>query len=167
MQALRYDYPAEACRERVRDFGRRIIGRLGVMPRWRGGYLTSIVVTLSAGSVSVNDDPLTAICPAATGWTGFCPCAEAAVIWYKCAIPERDAPLMAVTCAEVERLMATNTTRPGVELSELAYTTTFFTLLEVACSDVSPKLALATSKARNDRNHVSAQGYVPAGRHTM
>jgi hypothetical protein len=36
------------------------------------------------------------------------------------AVPERDWPLIAVTCEEVERLMATNTTRPGVVLSRLA-----------------------------------------------
>ena len=45
---------------------------------WR--YLMSIEVTLSAGSVRVNDEPLTDIWPAATGWTGFCPWAEDAVI---------------------------------------------------------------------------------------
>jgi hypothetical protein len=43
----------------------------------------SIVVTLYAGSVMVSDEPLTAMVPAATGWTTVCPAAEAAVIWYK------------------------------------------------------------------------------------
>ena len=43
-------------------------------------YLTSMVVTLSAGSVSVIDEPLTGIVAIETGWTGFCPWAEAAVI---------------------------------------------------------------------------------------
>jgi hypothetical protein len=47
-------------------------------------YRTSIVVTLSAGNVIVNDEPLTAIVPADTGCTGVpavaCAWAEAAVI---------------------------------------------------------------------------------------
>jgi hypothetical protein len=68
----------------------------------------------------VIEEPLTAMVPMATGATGFCPWAEAAVIWYKWAVPDSVAPLMAVTCAEVERLMATKTVRPGVVLSVLA-----------------------------------------------
>ena len=43
-------------------------------------YLTSTVVTLSAGSVSVNDEPLAGIVPMEAGCTGVCPWAEAAVI---------------------------------------------------------------------------------------
>lgn len=78
-----------------------------------------MVVTLSAGSVIVSDEPLTAIVPMDTGATGLCPWAVVAVIWYRCAVPERAAPLIAVTCAETERLMATNTVRPGVVLSVL------------------------------------------------
>jgi hypothetical protein len=39
-----------------------------------------MVVTLNAGSVKVKDEPPTAIVPIDTGSTGFCPCAEAAVI---------------------------------------------------------------------------------------
>jgi len=35
-------------------------------------------------------------------------------------VPERAWPMMAVTLAVLERLMATKTTRPGVLLSELA-----------------------------------------------
>lgn len=79
-----------------------------------------MVVTLSAGSVIVSEEPLTAIVRIDTGATGLCPWVEAAVIWYKWAVPERAAPLIAVICAEAERLMATNTVRPGVVLSVLA-----------------------------------------------
>ena len=79
-----------------------------------------MVVTLSAGSEIVRDEPLTAIVPIETGATGLCPCVEAAVIWYKWAVPERVAPLITVTCVEAERLMATKTVRPGVVLSVLA-----------------------------------------------
>jgi hypothetical protein len=43
-------------------------------------YLTSMVVTLSAGSVKVNEEPLAGIVPMETGCTGVCPWAEAAVI---------------------------------------------------------------------------------------
>ena len=39
-----------------------------------------MVVTLNAGSVIVNDEPLTVIVPIDTGSTGFCPSAEVAVI---------------------------------------------------------------------------------------
>ena len=41
----------------------------------------SMVVTLSAGSVTVSEAPETDCVPAATGWMGLWPCAEAAVIW--------------------------------------------------------------------------------------
>ena len=43
-------------------------------------YLTSMVVTLNAGSVRVNDKPLAGIVPMETGCTAVCPSAEAAVI---------------------------------------------------------------------------------------
>jgi hypothetical protein len=39
-----------------------------------------MVVTLNAGNVIVSDEPLTGVVPMETGWTGFCPCADAAVI---------------------------------------------------------------------------------------
>jgi hypothetical protein len=39
-----------------------------------------MVVTLSAGSEIVRDEPLTGIVPIETGATGFCPWVEAAVI---------------------------------------------------------------------------------------
>jgi hypothetical protein len=44
-------------------------------------YCTSIVVTLNAGRVTVMDDPLAGIDPAATGTMGFWLAADAAVIW--------------------------------------------------------------------------------------
>jgi hypothetical protein len=43
-------------------------------------YGTLMVVTLYAGKVSVSDEPLTAIVPMDTGFTGLCPEAEVAVI---------------------------------------------------------------------------------------
>ena len=43
-------------------------------------YGTLMVVTLYAGKVSVSDEPLTAIVPMDTGFTGLCPVAEVAVI---------------------------------------------------------------------------------------
>ena len=49
--------------------------------RW--DYLTSIVVTLSAGSVTVTDEPLTGMVPTDTGTIGFCPWAEVAVMRYR------------------------------------------------------------------------------------
>ena len=79
-----------------------------------------MVVTLYAGNVKVRDEPLTAVCPVATGVMGLCPAAVAAVIWYMCAIPDRGTPLIAVSCAEDARLIATNTTRLGLVLSLLA-----------------------------------------------
>jgi hypothetical protein len=39
-----------------------------------------MVVTLSAGSVRVIDEPLAGIVPMKTGWTGFCAWAEDVVI---------------------------------------------------------------------------------------
>src|SRR5271168_914226 len=80
-----------------------------------------------------------------------------------CAVPETLCPLIAVTFVEVERLIATNTARPGVALSKLAYTITLETSLEVACSEVSPKQALAPSNPRYARNPASAYEYVPFG----
>lgn len=84
---------------------------------------TLIVVTLYAGNVSVSDEPLTAIVPMDTGVTGLpavlCVEAVAAVIWYILAVPDRLSPLIAATCVVFARLMATNTTRPGVVLSVL------------------------------------------------
>src|SRR5271170_1961461 len=80
-----------------------------------------------------------------------------------CAVPETLCPLISVTFAEVERLIATNTARPGVALSKLAYTITLDTSLEVAASEVSPKHALAPSNPRNARNPASAYEYVPFG----
>src|SRR3569833_2138 len=81
---------------------------------------TSIVVTLYAGRVRVRDEPLTAVCPIATGVIGVCPCAVAAVIWNICAVPESGAPVMAVICGVFARLMATRTTRTALVLSLLA-----------------------------------------------
>src|SRR5579863_3246971 len=118
---------------------------------------------LNAGRITVSDEPLTAIVPIDTGSTGFCPCALAAVIWNTRAVPETLCPLIAVTCELFDRLIATNTNLPGVALSELAYTTTFCTLLDVACSEVSPKLLPDPSKSRNARNPASAYEYVPFG----
>jgi len=43
-------------------------------------YFTSIVVTLSAGSVTFSEVPLAVIVPAFTGCTGFWPDADVAVI---------------------------------------------------------------------------------------
>src|SRR5277367_6809811 len=80
-----------------------------------------------------------------------------------CAVPLTLCPLIAVTFAEVDRLIATNTARPGVPLSKLAYTTTVETSLEVACSEVSPKHALAPSNPRYARKPASAYEYVPFG----
>jgi hypothetical protein len=40
----------------------------------------SIVVTLYAGSVMVNEEPLAAIVPIETGWTTVCIAAEGPVI---------------------------------------------------------------------------------------
>jgi hypothetical protein len=61
-------------------------------------YCTSMVDTLSAGSVMVSDEPLTGICCTSRGWIGFWPCAEDAVIWYTDAVPESVTPFIAVTC---------------------------------------------------------------------
>jgi len=41
----------------------------------------SMVVTLRVGSVSVSEEPLAAMVPAATGATGLWPWAVVAVIW--------------------------------------------------------------------------------------
>jgi hypothetical protein len=41
---------------------------------------TSMEVTLRAGSVMVKEEPLAGKVPIGTGWTGFWPAAEAAVI---------------------------------------------------------------------------------------
>ena len=51
---------------------------------------------------------------------------------------------------------------PATALSALAYTTTFWTLLEVAWSEVSPKFDPAPSKSRNARNQ-PARRIVPLG----
>ena len=40
----------------------------------------SMVVTLSAGRVTVNELPDAAFVPAETGWIGLCPCVDVAVI---------------------------------------------------------------------------------------
>ena len=97
----------------------------GVLAFWcrsvRPGMIAhAIVETLNAGSVIVSDEPLAGTCCTSMGWIGFCPCVDAAVIWYTEAVPESTAPLIAVACGEVKRLMATNTIRPGLVLSELA-----------------------------------------------
>lgn len=117
-------------------------------------------MTLSPGSVIVNVEPEAGIVPAATGATGLppetCVDAVAALIWKRCAVPLSVAPLMATTCEDFERLMAMKTVRPGVVVSVLAYTTTLATLLDVDCSEVSPKTELAPSKSRNARNPASA-----------
>ena len=63
-------------------------------------------------------------------------------------MPVRGSPVIAVVCAEVDRLMATITTRPGRLESVLTYTITLPTLLEAAATEVSPKLWLAPSKLR-------------------
>src|SRR5271154_2938257 len=80
-----------------------------------------------------------------------------------CAVPLTLCPLIAVTFAEVDRLIATNTARPGVPLSKLAYNITLETSLDVACSDLSPKPAFAPSNPRYARNPASAYEYVPFG----
>lgn len=79
-----------------------------------------MVVTLSGGSVTVSDVPEAACVPAGTGWIGLWPCVVVAVIWKRCAVPDRDWPLIAATWEEVERLMATKTTRPETVVSVLA-----------------------------------------------
>jgi hypothetical protein len=68
----------------------------------------------------VNDEPLTGMVPIGTGWTGFCPCAEAAVTCSSLAVPENPKPLVAVACELVGRLIATNTNPSGLLLPALA-----------------------------------------------
>ena len=80
----------------------------------------SIVVTLSAGSETLNDEPETACVPAATGRTGLWPAADDALMRYRCAVPDTASPVNSVCFADVERLMATNTVRPACALSVLA-----------------------------------------------
>ena len=76
-----------------------------------------MVVTLNAGSDTLNDVPDTACVPAATGLTGFCPAAEEAPMRYRCAVPDTPRPVNSVCFADVARLMATNTVRSACALS--------------------------------------------------
>ena len=64
-------------------------------------------------------------------------------------------PLIAVTSEDLVRLIATNTTRPGVVLSVLVYTATLEISLEVARTEMSPKFALAPSNPRKARKPAS------------
>jgi len=51
------------------------------MGNLRATYLTSIVVTLYAGSVMVSDERLRPLFRCDTGWTTVCAEAEGPVIW--------------------------------------------------------------------------------------